>query len=247
MTSALPLSISIVIPAFNEQSRLPRTLQALREFCAVERTEFLVREVWVIDDGSTDATGEVVKSLRLQWPLLRLWTLEQNRGKGCAVRAGFLQSTCDWILVADADMATPWDELLKFVSLSSEADLLMGSRALPQSQIEVRQHWLRQSLGKTFNRLLRTLNGLPFLDTQCGFKLIHNNEAFKTHILPRLQVDRFAWDVELILYFMKFDLRILEIPIRWRHQEQSRVHLVKDSLEMFTTILKLKRHLRRLS
>lgn len=255
------ISISIVIPAYNEEHRLPETLKALRQFtvsaeagraegrrpgaeAVQENPLWNIREVIVVNDGSTDRTVDVVESQQKEWPLLHLHSLSENAGKGAAVHTGFQRASSEWILVADADMATPWGELQKLADLSSEGDLIMGSRALPQSDIVIRQHWIRQSMGKIFNKILKFFIGLPFQDTQCGFKLLRNDAFFRSKVLPLLKVKRFSWDVELILFLMKYQKRILEVPIRWEHKEESHVHIIRDSLEMFFTVLKLKKRVR---
>lgn len=236
--------ISIVIPAYNEEQRLPKTLQALKTFVADERAEWEIIEVLVVNDGSTDQTAAVVQEYSRQFSLVRLISLFPNQGKGAAVHAGFKESTGDLILVADADMATPWEELFKLFPSTAKSDMVMGSRGLVHSHIERRQHWIRQNMGKTFNKILKLLVGLPYQDTQCGFKLLRNDEVFRSEILPRLQVQRFAWDVELIVLLLRRNKIVTEVPIRWRHQDHSHVHIVRDSLEMLWTVIKLKLRLR---
>lgn len=236
--------VSVVIPAYNEALRLPETLQTLKELCTQNALAVNIAEVLVVDDGSSDNTRKVVESLGQDWSLLRVLGFSENRGKGAAVKKGLIEARSSWVLVADADMATPWEELRKLQTFMDQADLIMGSRALPQSQIEVRQHWIRQTMGKTFNRILRLFIGLPYKDTQCGFKLVHNDEIFRQKILPQLNVERFAWDVELILYMEKFRKKVLEMPIRWQHKDSSRVHIVRDSLEMLFAVRKMRRRLR---
>lgn len=237
--------VSVVIPAYNEEVRLPATLQQLRELSSAGVLHAEICEVLVIDDGSQDHTREVVEKARDQWPLLRLFSLQKNKGKGAAVKKGLIESRGDWILVADADMATPWEELNKLLTYIDSADLIMGSRALPGSLIEVRQHWVRQSMGKIFNRIMRQFIGLPYKDTQCGFKLVRNEEVFRSKVLPLLSVDRFAWDVELILFMEKFRLRVREVPVRWQHKESSRVRIIHDSVEMLFAIRQMRRRLKK--
>lgn len=238
------MDISVVIPAYNEALRLPETLQALKSLCLTEALPVNVVEVLVVDDGSGDDTRRVVEEISQDWSLLKVLGFSENRGKGAAVKKGLIEARAPWVLVADADMATPWEELRKFQTFMDQADLIMGSRALPQSQIEVRQHWLRQTMGKTFNKILRLFVGLPYKDTQCGFKFVRNDEGFRQKILPHLSVERFAWDVELILYMERFRRKVLEVPIRWQHKDSSRVHIVRDSLEMLFAVRKMRRNLR---
>lgn len=237
------ISITVVIPAYNEEHRLPETLKALKSFVA-QPAPWVIQEVIVVNDGSTDKTASYVEEEKKNWPLLKLHSLAVNQGKGAAVHAGLRLASAEWILIADADMATPWDELKKLAVPSSQAALVMGSRALPQSDIVIRQHWIRQTMGKTFNKILKFFIGFPFKDTQCGFKLLRNDSFFRSEVLPRLQVQRFSWDVELILFLMKFQKAVIEVPIRWEHKEESHVHIVRDSFEMLFTVLKLKRRVR---
>lgn len=231
-------SLSIVIPAYNEEGRLPQTLQKLEADILAGLYKYDVKEVIVVNDGSTDRTAQVLAEN--PWVLLKTFHLSRNQGKGAAVHRGLAQAKSSWVLVADADMATPWEEMNKFVAVADNYDLVMGSRALPESRVEVRQHFIRQSMGKTFNRLLRALVGLPYKDTQCGFKLLRNDRDLQERILPRLQVQRFAWDVELILALQRFNKRIVEFPVIWRHQEASHVRIVRDSLEMLFSVLKIR-------
>lgn len=233
-------TLSIVIPAYNEEQRLPKTLKTLKEMSDAGVFQFAIEEVIVVDDGSVDGTVAWSENFAKSWKKLKTVSLPQNRGKGAAVRKGFEEAHANWILVADADMATPWDEMNKFKAGEQSEDLFMGSRALAESDIVVRQHWLRQNMGKTFNKILKSLVGLPYKDTQCGFKMVRNDSVFRQQILKKLTVDRFAWDVELILAEQKYKRHIVEIPIRWSHQEASRVHIIRDSLEMFFTVLKLR-------
>lgn len=239
------IDISVVIPAFNEESRLPGTLLELKKLIEQGVLQDKVREVIVVDDGSHDATKEVVATLQNDWPLLQLISSKLNEGKGAAVRRGMIRAQSAWILIADADMSTPWTELPRLSGFIHEQYLIMGSRGLPQSQIEIRQHWLRQAMGKTFNWILRKLVNLPFKDTQCGFKLIRNDAFFRLNVLPQLQVQRFSWDVELILWLLRFNKAVQEIPVRWRHQDQSRVRMIRDSVEMLLVILSLKKRLKK--
>ncbi|MEN0057821.1 MAG: dolichyl-phosphate beta-glucosyltransferase [Bdellovibrio sp.] len=238
-------TVSLVIPAFNEEQRLPETLRVLKLYAEMNLTDWTVQEVLIVDDGSTDQTKSVIESWHRQWPCVRGLGYQTNRGKGAAIRRGLLETGAEWILIADADMATPWEELQRFSAYTDQYDLIMGSRALPESDIQVRQHWLRQSMGKIFNKILRRVTGLPFRDTQCGFKLLRNDSIFREKVLPELKIDRFAWDVELIWRMILINKRVCEVPIRWLHREASRVRLLVDSLEMLLSLLKLRTKLRK--
>ncbi len=233
-----PISTTIVIPAFNEQERLPSTLDAL---FAIEKdlVGLEIREILLVDDGSSDQTVSVSLAFRDKLPQLRVMKSERNRGKGHAVRLGLQEATSDWVLIADADMSTPWTELLKLSQRLREesAQIAIGSRDLPESDVAIRQSFVREHLGKTFNLLIRILTGLSFRDTQCGFKLVHREsiEAF----LSKLTVDRFAWDVEFLMLAQDHGLKIIEVPVSWEHRDASRVHPIFDGFDMATTVLLL--------
>ncbi len=234
---------TVVIPAFNEQDRLPRTLEALcTEHDGLSGVN--LAEVIVVDDGSKDDTSRVAALFSGRLPQLSVVTLEQNCGKGFAVRSGLMNAQSEWILVADADMSTPWAELAKLASELKKhgGDVAIGSRDLPESDVVLRQSFIREYLGRTFNVLIRTLTGLPFRDTQCGFKLVRRSSV--KSFLGDLTVDRFAWDVEFLLLARDADLEILEVPVSWEHRDASRVHPIFDGFDMAKTVLCLQ--LRRL-
>ena len=235
-----PLALSIVIPAYNESARLPRTLAALRS--AIDEgalAPLAVEEVIVVDDGSTDDTLRSIEAV-LEGPwTTRVHRFEQNRGKGAAVRAGLALATRPWILFADADLATPWQEALLLArEAAGDARIVIGSRGLRASQLERRQHPLRELLGKSFNRLIVLVTGLPFKDTQCGFKLIHKASVEAT--LASLSVDRFAWDFEFLFAAHKAGVVIREVPIRWSHQDGSKIRPVWDGLTMLRDLGRVK-------
>lgn len=234
------MRLSIVIPAYNEASRLPATLEVLKKLIDDRALQWTIGEVLVVNDGSTDGTKEYIEKISKQWTLIRPMSLSENQGKGAAVHKGLRESREEFVLIADADMATPWSEMNKFLPDVAQYDLLMGSRALPQSEIVVRQHWVRQNMGRTFNKILKGIVGLKFHDTQCGFKLVKISDVVRTKVLPQLRVNRFAWDVELILLMQDEKLQIKEVPVRWEHKEESHVRLFRDSWEMLFTVLKLR-------
>lgn len=236
------LDTAIVIPAYNESLRLPRTLRALEE--AEKRGAFhplTVTEVIVVDDGSKDDTRGVAEQYGVDLPRFKVIGGGQNRGKGCVVRAGLLEANATWVLVADADMSTPWDQAprLAHVCLTDSARIVIGSRGLRDSVIRVHQAFLRERLGKLFNVCVRLLSGLPFKDTQCGFKLIHRPSVLP--FLSQLTVDGFAWDVEFLLCSREADIPIKEVPIVWEHRETSRVHPIWDGLRMLVSLMKITR------
>lgn len=231
---------TVVIPAYNESTRLPATLTRLAELCREGFSAIDVREVIVVNDGSADDTQKVAESFAAQLPGLLVLDSGRNFGKGHAVRTGMARATQPWILIADADMSTPWTEADKLAEscASADADVAIASRDLPASQISRHQSFVREHLGKSFNIFLRGVTGLPFRDTQCGFKLI-KREKVKS-FLGLLAVDRFAWDVEFLIFARDFSLKTVEIPVAWKHMEHSRVRIVRDGFEMLCSVIKVR-------
>ena len=228
--------LSLVVPVYNEEARLMAPVDSVIAFL---EKNFRQWEIIYSDDGSTDSTASLVRTLQQTYKAVRLVGSEKNRGKGSAVRLGRAAALGDLILFSDADFSSPIEECLKLVSaIENGYDLAIGSRGLDDSQIEVRQPWLRESMGKTFNLILRTLLPIPFYDTQCGFKMFRR-EAAKV-ILPRLQVNRFAFDVEMLVIAQQHGLRIAEVPVVWRDVLESKVHPVKSSLQMLGDVFAIR-------
>lgn len=209
-------TLSIVVPAYNEAVRVGATIRTILEYL---NTWPEASQLIVVDDGSTDETASVAeqalaKSGTVETRLLRY---DANRGKGYAVRLGLLAATADIALFSDADLSTPITETAKLIDplKSGECDLTFGSRALDRSLIGVHQSWRREQGGRVFNFIVRIATGLPFLDTQCGFK------AFRLSVCRPLieaaRIDRFGFDVELIYLAHLAELRLREIPVRWDH------------------------------
>ncbi len=212
------VALSVVIPAYNETARLEPTLRRVIEF--LDDTEPR-SEIVVADDGSTDDTVAIAERVAAEWPRLRVVELGHNQGKGAAVRAGMLAARGDLILFSDADLATPIEELAVLrAAIDRGADIAIASRAVEGADIRVRQHVLRESIGRAFNLLVRALGAGPFKDTQCGFKLF--TRAAAHDLFGRATVDGFAFDVE-ILILARGRYEIEEVPVVWRHVEESKV------------------------
>lgn len=235
-------SISIVIPAFNEAQRLPPTLARIREFADI-RPEII--EVIVVDDGSRDLTSSLVRQAATDWPLLRCVSYPTNGGKGYAVRRGALAARGDLILISDADLSTPISELDSMVTFAEQFDIVIGSRALDRSKVIVHQPWYREAMGRTFNRLVALITGLPFRDTQCGFKLLRRDAA--RPLFQRATVDGFAWDVEILMLAGRLGFSIKDVPVLWLNSPESRVHVVKDSLRMLRDVLRTRLNIGRIA
>jgi glycosyltransferase involved in cell wall biosynthesis len=238
--------LSVIVPAFNEARRLTNNLPALLIYLQDLRP---AAELIVVDDGSSDQTARVAEEFFARHPEVpaRVLRFEQNRGKGHAVRAGLLAARAPIALFSDADLSTPIAELPKIIEPieAGSYDIVFGSRALDRNLIGHRQPWQREQSGKIFNGIVRLLTGLPFYDTQCGFKAFRMEAA--RPVIAQGQVDGFGFDVELLLLAQRAGLRMLEVPVRWDHNEGSKVHLVHDSLCMFTEIVSLRGRMPRMA
>lgn len=233
MEPVRPPELSVVIPAYREALRLPASLVLLERYLVARGLTF---ELLVVDDGSPDSTSEAVSALEL--PELRLLRHPDNRGKGAALRTGVLASRGSRVLLTDADLSTPIEELERLEPLLGEAELVFGSRARPDSQVEVRQPWFRERMGKSFNGLLRLLGLAGMPDTQCGFKLLRGEVA--RELFADLTIERFAYDVELLWLARKRGYRVVDVGVRWRNSPDSRVHPVRDSARMLRDVLALR-------
>lgn len=230
--------LSIVIPAYNEQARLPATLQAVLDY--LERRQNGGFEILVVDDGSTDSTAAVAEQFRRYHPEVRLLRNPGNRGKGYSVRHGMLKASGDWILFTDADLSAPIEECdkLRQAAERHSAAVAIGSRALDRSLIGVHQPRWREWAGRVFNLLMRLLVGLPFRDTQCGFKLFRRDAA--QALFSRQRIERFGFDVEILYLARKLGFKAVEVPVRWNHAEGTRVSMLRDSLDMFLDLVRVR-------
>ncbi|MGB9906711.1 MAG: dolichyl-phosphate beta-glucosyltransferase [Candidatus Saccharicenans sp.] len=229
--------LSVVVPAYNEEKRIGFSLFRIKDYL---QSRNISAEVIVVDDGSTDRTAEEAGEIMADYPEFRVITLPVNRGKGAAVRSGVLQARGELVLFTDADLSTPIEELEKFLPLAREGcQVVIGSRALPESQIKERQGWLREHLGKFFNLLVRLLVLKGFKDTQCGFKLFRKEAA--REIFLRLETEGFAFDVEVLLLARKLGYKICQVPVVWVNHPESRVRLVRGSLKMLGELLRIRR------
>ena len=227
--------ISIVIAAFNEENRVGQSLQKIHQFLQGRKTD---HEIIVVDDGSTDRTTPVVAELAQSIATLRIIRYEKNRGKGFALRTGVLASQGDLVLVSDADLSTPIEELDTLLPYLSEYQVAIGSRALALSNIVVKQPWWRQEMGKTFNRIVKLLVMDNFNDTQCGFKLFRGDVA--RELFREARIDRFAYDVEILALAIRKGYRVAEVPIQWLNDPASKVNPIRDSLKMLVDLVKIR-------
>jgi glycosyltransferase involved in cell wall biosynthesis len=230
-----PVELSIIIPAFNEERRLPQSLERVRSFLNSRPGS---NEVIVVDDGSTDGTAQLVEKMSADWPELRLLKNPGNRGKGYSVRHGMLEAVGEVVLFTDADLSAPIEEADKlFVALKTH-DAAIGSRAVDRNVIEVHQPRSREIAGILFNKVVRLLLGLSFHDTQCGFKAFMSRQG--RILFEQQRIDRFGFDPELLFLAKRHGLTVAEVPVRWAHDEGTRVHALRDGLRMVFDVCRVR-------
>ena len=220
--------LSIVIPAYNESARIELTLDRVME--CVEKQGWDA-EVLVVDDGSTDATPKIVHAWMARYPRLHLIQNEGNRGKGYSVRNGLLQATGEVVMFTDADLSAPMEEADRLLAaIADGADVAIGSRWMDKTRQTIHQPLYRKFFGRCFNWVTRVVMGLPFKDTQCGFKAFKRSVA---QVIFRLQrIERWGFDPEILFIARKLGYDIREVPVTWGHDERSRMSYLKDGMKM---------------
>jgi dolichyl-phosphate beta-glucosyltransferase len=228
------LDLSIVIPAYNEEFRLPKTLDSVFSYLQARPCR---SEVIVVDDGSSDRTMEIANAARKKYPGLRLVSNTENRGKGFSVRHGMIEARGAIALFTDADLSTPIEEADKLLAALKEQsyDIAIGSRAVDRSLIAVHQSVIREQAGIFFNRLVRWIMGIDLSDTQCGFKAFRLDRARK--IFEQQRVERFGFDPEILFLAKRNGLRVAEVPVRWSHDPATKVNVAADGILMFLELL----------
>lgn len=219
--------LSIVIPAYNEEARLPSTMLRIAEYVAAHPARRC--EILVVDDGSMDGTGDAAaKALgRVSVPG-RVLRHPTNRGKGAAVRTGMLAARGDLVLFTDADLSTPIEEIAKLErAIAAGAEIAIGSRAIDRRTVERRQPWARDMMGRVFNLVVRLFAVRGIKDTQCGFKLFRREAA--RQIFERTRIDGFGFDVEVLALAQRLGLSIAEVPVRWLNNADTRVRLAQGA------------------
>jgi glycosyltransferase involved in cell wall biosynthesis len=220
--------LSIVIPAYNESARIEQTLG--RVMACVDGQGWDA-EVLVVDDGSTDRTVEIVHAWMERYPRLHLIQNEGNRGKGYSVRNGLLQAAGEVVMFTDADLSAPMEEAERLLAAIREgADVAIGSRWMDRTRQTIHQPLYRRFFGRCFNGVTRTVMGLPFKDTQCGFKAFKRAAA---QVIFRLQrIERWGFDPEILFIARKLGYNIREVPVTWGHDERSRMSYLRDGMKM---------------
>lgn len=233
------MKLSVVIPVFNEAGRIVPTLETVFAYMQRHHPDY---EVLLVDDGSTDGTVALVQQRFEQRSQLRILSYAVNRGKGYAVRFGSVRASGDLVLMTDADLSTPIEELEKMLPVLGQGyDLVIGSRALPQSDIRQRQPFYRESGGKLFNLLVRLIVLPDLHDTQCGFKLFRRDALLP--VMNRQHIDGFAFDVEMIALALRCGLKVTEVPVVWINSPTSRVRL-GGALRAFTDLVLIRKRMR---
>ncbi len=226
------MDYSLIIPAYNEETRLRETLETTISYVKSNYSNF---EILVVDDGSTDGTRDVVRS----FDSVKLIELGTNQGKGAAVRKGILTAVGKIRIFTDADLSTPITEIPKAIDwINKGYDIFIGSRALDRTLIRKHQPFYRELMGKTFNKFVQVLVLSGIKDTQCGFKAFTAPAA--EAVFTKAVIDRFSFDVEALFIARRLNLKIAEVPIVWFNDERTKVNAIKDSFRMFIDILKIR-------
>jgi dolichyl-phosphate beta-glucosyltransferase len=232
----MPPELSIVIPAYNEGQRLDRGLARICEYFSTKAGGVAATEILVVDDGSTDETARIARDWARDVPSVRLISNPVNRGKGYSVRHGMLQAQGRVAIFTDADLSSPIEESQKLLDAIGEGnDIAIGSRAVDRSLIFGHQSRLRETAGIIFNTFVRVFTGLPYQDTQCGFKAFVRERCLV--IFEQQRIDRFGFDPEILFLARRHGLRTAEVPVRWAHDPGTKVHMIRDSLLMFADLV----------
>jgi dolichyl-phosphate beta-glucosyltransferase len=232
----MPPHLSIVIPAYNEETRLLPTILTIIDYLDRKAEQY---EIIIVNDGSTDTTVDIVQKLQKLKPSVQLISLDRNSGKGAAVRKGVMQAQGQLILFIDADGATPFAEIEKLLSaINEDFDVAFGSRAMPLSDTKVISWFHRKFLGRIFNFFVSKLFSQKVYDTQCGFKLFKHSAAKAIFAIQSL--DGFSFDVEVLFIANRLGMKIKEIPVNWSNVSGSKVNVILDGIKMFLDLIRIK-------
>ncbi len=229
------IKLTVVIPAYNEENRIGGTLSLIHEYLSKQDYSY---EIIVVDDGSNDGTIQAVEKIGND--RLKILKNEKNKGKGYSIKRGMLEAIGDYVLFSDADLSTPIEELEKFWKYLDEGyDIVIGSRALKESVLEVRQPFYRELMGRIFNFIVRHILNFKLRDTQCGFKIFKRDVANKIFSIQK--IEGWSFDVEILYIATKLNYRIKEVPVRWINSPLTKVNPFKDAINMFIDITKLRK------
>jgi len=229
--------LSIIIPAYNEEKRLGKTLETILNYLKKKGYSY---EIIIVNDGSTDGTVDIAQEFIKFDSNMKIINNDKNMGKGYSVKRGVLEASGEYILFTDSDLSTPIEEFKKLLTpLESGYDIAIGSRSMKESNVVVHQPFYREIIGKIFNKLVKAFVVKGFIDTQCGFKLFKKDAA--KNIFNNQKLNGFSFDVEILYLAIKDNLKIKEVPIKWFNSPKSHVSLVGSSYRMFMELLKIKR------
>lgn len=230
--------LSVVIPAYQEETRLRGSLSSLRDYLINQNYSW---EVIVVDDGSRDQTSRIPLEVFSESEAVKVLQNPKNRGKGYSVKRGVLAANGELILISDADFSTPIQEFEKLHACLNEGwDIAIGSRSLVDSNVQVHQSWYREGMGRIFNVFVQMTVLTGYMDTQCGFKCFHRVKAIP--IFSQMLVDGFCFDVEFLFIAKKRGLKIKEVPVQWKDVPQSRVNIVSEPVCMLLDLLRIRRN-----
>jgi glycosyltransferase involved in cell wall biosynthesis len=233
--SRTPVKLSIIVPSYNEELRLPASLDRIAAYVRASERQ---TEVLVVDDGSLDKTARVAAAYADRIANLRVLQNGVNRGKGYSVRHGMLEAKGEVVLFTDADLSAPIEEADKLLAAIGQYDLAIGSRAMDRSLIKVHESAFREFAGIVFNKIVRIVLRLPFVDTQCGFKAFRRERC--RIIFAQQRIERFGFDPELLYLARHHGLKSVEIPVRWSHSPATKINMLRDSVQMFVDVFTIR-------
>jgi len=228
------LFLSIIIPTFQEEKYIGKTISTIESFLINKSFNY---EIIVSDDGSHDNTVKLAQEIATQKENLKVLQAA-HQGKGAAVKKGVLVAQGKYILFTDADLSTPIHEFNKLFNYTSKYDIIIGSRALSDSEIKVHQPWWREKLGRIFNIIVQSIILKDIKDTQCGFKLFKSNVAHD--LFNRIKLTGFSFDVEILYLAQKSGYAIKEVPIIWKNRAETKVSIAKELFKVITDLIKIK-------
>jgi len=230
-----PIELSIIVPSYNEELRLPPSLDRIAAYVAESGRS---AEVLVVDDGSKDRTAAVAAAYTKRIANLRVLKNGENRGQGYRVRHGMAEAKGAVVLFTDADLSAPIEEADKLLAAMGEYDVAIGSRAMDRSLIKVHESAFREFAGIVFNKIVQIVLRLPFVDTQCGFKAFRREPC--RIIFEQQKIERFGFDPELLYLARHHGLKSVEIPVRWSHSPATKINMMRDSIQMFLDVFTIR-------
>jgi len=229
------MKLSVVIPAYNEEERLKKTLPKILTYF---RKQKYTKEIIIANDGSSDGTAEFIRNKAKSSKLIKIVDLKQNQGKGGALREGFRASKGEWILFMDADLSTPINELEKFWEFASDYEVIIGSRKMAGAKVTRRQNYLRENLGRVFTMLTNLLATKNLSDVTCGFKLFKGDVGRK--LFAAGVINDWSFDSEILFLAQKFGYKIKEVPVKWQNDPRTKVNMLEDGINAFIGLIKIR-------